>query len=140
MAVSESRLVTFDAAEVRSAVLAVPRLARALGLHQENYASVEFRPDDRMILFGTGVNQKDETVTVGSEGLVALLVAYCSRLGIPLPRRAMKNLDVLSDRLVLRVDVPPPERRDPPAHRRRAEAPEIRRAMIWSKTAELLSR
>ncbi len=140
MAVSESRIVTFDAAEVRCAVQAVPRLARALGLNQDSYAVVQFRPDERIIVFGAESGRTGETVTVSSEGLVALLVAYCSRVGIPLPRRATKNLDVLADRLVLRLDVPPRERPGPRDHRRKGEDSEIRRAMVWSKNAELLGR
>lgn len=49
-----------------------------------------------------------ETVDLDASHLAAALIIYCRTAHIPLPRNAKKELDVLGDQIVLRLEVGTP--------------------------------
>lgn len=49
-----------------------------------------------------------ETVDLNSSHLAAMLISFCRGLRIPLPRNAKKELDVMGEQLVLRLEVGAP--------------------------------
>ncbi|HEX5327230.1 MAG TPA: hypothetical protein VFW75_11225 [Acetobacteraceae bacterium] len=100
----EQRSVEFDAAELLRAIGAAPRVAEALGLRAGQVDDVQFLPEQRLVAFIVPGDSR-RTTTVAAEGLVALLVAYCSRIGVPLPRQAKKTIDVAANRVTLRITV-----------------------------------
>ena len=51
-----------------------------------------------------------ETVDLDASHLAASLISYCRSAHIPLPRSAKKELDVLGDQIVLRLEVGAPSR------------------------------
>lgn len=101
MSISETRRVFLDEDELRAAVTSCPSVANALGLSRTPVGAITFIPADGCVLFNT----ETEPVRIAAEGLVALMVADCLRLGVPLPRSGAKNLKVLPDGVELAIDL-----------------------------------
>lgn len=101
MAVSEHRSVEFDSSMLLQAFAAVPRMSGALGLPVGRMGRIDFQPDQAAIsvLDKTGV----PIAELRAETLAALLVAYCSRIKIPLPRTGRKTIGITSRSVVLRL-------------------------------------
>lgn len=123
----EHRTVEFDSPAILHAFAAVPRMSEALGLRLGRISRIEFRPEQEAISVidpaGTPVAE------LRAESLAALLVAYCSRIKVPLPRLGQKSVDVTSRSVVLRVATA--TRPDLAANDVQSDFP---RAMVWSKT------
>ena len=123
----EHRTVEFDSPAILHAFAAVPRMSEALGLRLGGISRIEFRPEQEAISVidpsGTPVAE------LRAESLAALLVAYCSRIKVPLPRLGQKSVEVTSRSVVLRVAT---------ATRPELAASDIQsdfpRAMVWNKT------
>jgi len=127
MAVSEQRTVEFDSEAIVQAFTVVRRVSEALGLHVEKISRVQFQPDRGAI---NVINKEGLPVAeLRAEGLVALLVAYCSRIKVPLPRSAQKNVDITSRSVVLRVEIE--GRPDVPSRGLRSDFPH---AMVWTNS------
>lgn len=86
MSILETRRVVMDEEEIRSASMNCRDLRDALRVPVGNVDAIEFLPDECRVTF---VVASDMT-TIGAEGLIALLVANCRRLGIPIPRTGAK--------------------------------------------------
>ena len=99
MPIKELRTLMFDAAEVLRAVRMAPLVANALGLQGTYILGVEFKPDEEAVVFV----QDGGTRTISSEALVALLVAYCSKVRIPMPRNGTKAIRVTQDGVALQI-------------------------------------
>ena len=73
--------------------------------------SVKFLPEERQIMFVVA----SDVTTIGAERLMALLIANCRHLGIPLPRSGALDLQVLPVAIALRIGItisaPPPRDR-----------------------------
>jgi hypothetical protein len=97
----EHRAVEFDSPAILHAFAAVPRMSAALGLRLGRISRVEFRPEQEAI----SVVDPDGTpvADLRAESLAALLVAYCSRISVPLPRLGQKSVEVTPHNVVLRV-------------------------------------
>jgi hypothetical protein len=84
------------------AFTAVRRVSEALGLQAGRIARVEFQLNREAIsiidLEGLHIAE------LRGEGVVALLVAYCSRIEVPLPRTAKKSVEITSRSVVLRIE------------------------------------
>ena len=122
----EHRTVEFDLSTILHAFATVPRMSEALGLRIGRIVGVEFHPDREAI----SVIDTDEkpVAELSSETLAALLVAYCARIKIPLPRLGQKSVEVTSASVVLRVATA--NRPEHPPNGRQADFP---RAMVWNK-------
>jgi hypothetical protein len=127
MTVSEQRTVEFDSTTILQAFAAVRRVSEAIGIQHDKIARVAFQPDREVI----SVINKDglPVAELRAESLVALLVAYCSRIKVPLPRTAAKNIEITSRSVVLRIT----------SESNPAEAPKGVRgdfpgAMVWNKS------
>jgi hypothetical protein len=97
--IKELRTLMFDASEVLRAVRIAPLVANALGLQGTYILGVEFKPDEESVVFV----QDGGTRTISSEALVALLVAYCSKVRIPMPRNGTKAIRVTQDGVTLQI-------------------------------------
>ncbi|HSU04643.1 MAG TPA: hypothetical protein VLI93_03650 [Acetobacteraceae bacterium] len=104
MPVVEQRSVEFDGDEILRALAAAPRVAEALGLRPGQVGWVDFQPDERAVVFRSNADP-EKRVTVAAEALAALLVAYCARISVPLPRKGQKQLEVGSAGVTLRIVV-----------------------------------
>ena len=134
MSVLESRCVTLDEEELRSAVANCARVANALHLPDQPLDSIDFLPAEGAVTFTAG----SDRVKIAAEGLVALLVADCARLGIPLPRNGAKSLHVLPDGVSMTIDIrTQAARRVSPSVERSEER--FPRAMVWPISREVLS-
>jgi hypothetical protein len=120
----EHRTVEFDSPAIIHALAAVPRMSQALGLSR--IARVEFQPDREAIRV---IDPEGASVAeLRAESLAALLVAYCSRIKVPLPRLGQKSVEITSRSVVLRVARA--SRPDQPLTELQSELP---RAKVWSK-------
>ena len=123
----EHRTVEFDSPAILHAFAAVPRMSEALGLRLGRISRIEFRPEQEAI---SVIDPAGTTVAeLRAESLAALLVAYCSRIKVPLPRLGQKSVEVTSRSVVLRVATA--TRPDLAASDVQSDFP---RAMVWNKT------
>ncbi len=133
MSISETRRVILDEDELRAAVTNCPSVANALGLSGAAVGRVTFMPADGCVMFNTD----SEPVRIAAEGLVALMVADCLRLGVPLPRNGAKNLKVLANGVELAIDL-----KTEGGKRSDNSAPKpndrFSRAMVWPTSREVL--
>jgi len=127
VAVLEQRVVEFDSAAVIQSLAIVRRISEALGLHADRIVRVEFQPDRSVVSLID--NDGRLVAELGAESLAALLVAYCSRIKVPLPRAAQKNVEITSRSVILRVTTE--SRPDASAGGVRSDFP---RAMVWGKS------
>lgn len=107
---SEIRLIVFSDEELRDAITAFdaasnkPMLrGRVTACHVRKnpqvYAVVEVE---------TAGGDEIDSVDITGAYLAAALISFCKTARVPLPRHASKELDVLADRLVLRLTVGTP--------------------------------
>lgn len=101
MAISECRLIQFDSSSILRALTVVRRVTDALGLRACKIDRIKFQPDQKTVSVidshGTAVAE------LASESLAAVLVAYCSRIKVPLPRAGRKTVEITPNGVVLRV-------------------------------------
>lgn len=126
MAVLEQRVVEFDSAAVIQSFTVVRRISEALGVRADRIVRVEFHPDRSVVSLID--NDGRLVAELGAESLAALLVAYCSRIKVPLPRAAQKNVEITSRSVILRVTTE--SRPDASSGGVRSDFP---RAMVWDK-------
>lgn len=127
MAVLEQRVIEFDSAAVMQAFTTVRRVSEALGLHADRIVRIEFQPDRASV--NAIDNDGRSAAELRAESLAALLVAYCSRIKVPLPRAAQKNVEITSHSVILRVTTE--SRPGAPTGGVRSDFP---RAMVWNKS------
>ncbi len=102
--VIEQRSVNFDAAGILRAVEIASRVAEALGLRPGDVSTVEFQPDEQLVKF-ISPERPDHSRSITAEALAAVLVAYCARIGVPLPRKGQKQLAIGPAGVTLRIVV-----------------------------------
>jgi hypothetical protein len=94
MSIIERREIEFDAEAVLMAVVSSPQAASAFGLPGLVPNSVRFYPKDRELAVLYGASNAPRAVRLGAAALGALLVSYCIRSRLPMPRRAAKGIRV----------------------------------------------
>lgn len=101
IALSDRRELEFDADALVAVISTSSRAAQAFGLPGLQPTGVRFFPSDGRIdvMYGTGQTQK--SVPLGAEPLGALLVSYCIRVRIPMPRNADKGIRIEADAAIL---------------------------------------
>jgi hypothetical protein len=111
VAVIDRREIDFDAAAVRQAVEWSPRAAQAFGLPPLLPTGVRCNPADGCIEVVYGTLTTTRVFALRAEALGALLVSYCNRAGMPMPRHADKGIRVEHEHVVvvftLRLGEPP---------------------------------
>ena len=132
MAVTDRREIEFDANAVRRAVEWSPQAAQAFGLPPLLPTGVRCRPTEGCIEVVYGTLTATRVFALRAEALGALLVSYCNRVGMPMPRHADKGIRIEREYVVvvftLRLDEPPrPDAPEGPISR----APEAVQAWSW---------
>src|SRR3984957_4069332 len=103
--------IELDSAAVRRALELSPRAAQAFGLPALVPAGVRCKSRDVCTEVVYGSRTATRVFGLRAEALGALLISYCNRAGMPLPRHADKGVRVEREHVVLvctlRLDEPP---------------------------------
>lgn len=107
---SEVRIIVFTSEEVLDAVEQFSEtLDTPLFRGKPSDLHVRKSPQVRAILeVERAGGEEIETVDLNSSHLAAALITFCRKRRIPLPRNAKKELDIIEDQLVLRLEVGSP--------------------------------
>src|SRR5215472_8567572 len=114
VAIIDRREIDFDLQAVRLALEWSPRSAQAFGLPPLTPQAIRCRPADGTIEVTYGELTSTRVFALRAEALGALLIAYCNRAGMPVPRIADKGVRIEREHVIvvftLRVSkAPPPE-------------------------------
>ena len=104
--ITDRREILFDAEALLTVLAGSPRAATALGLPPGAPQAVLFDPKAEAVRFIWSHNSKRQADSVDSTRLGALLVGFCLRLRVPLPRRAEKGIRVEAGLVVLTFVMP----------------------------------
>ncbi len=99
MPISDRRELAFDAAAIAAIVASSQHAAQSLGLPRGPPRSVRFAPLSGQVALFYGANA--EAVPIASGALGALLVAYCLRSRIRIPRLLDRSVRVDQEAAVL---------------------------------------
>jgi hypothetical protein len=99
--VVDRREIEFDGGALVYCLSVSPRAAEGFGLLGMPPRDVRFHPRDGMIDVLYGTPKAEDLVRITAESLGALLVSYCVRSRIPMPRIADKHVRVESTCVVL---------------------------------------
>ncbi len=97
----ERREVEFETEALISVLAGSPRAAAAFGLARGQPQAVIFEPASQSVRFVFPGGGQAHSVSVESARLGALLVSFCLRMRMPLPRRAEKSIRVEPGSVVL---------------------------------------
>jgi hypothetical protein len=102
-AVLDTRNLTFSPVAMCALIAQSPVAAETLGLPAALPSGIRFRPDQATadVVYGKGAMALGYNLS--TEALGALIIAYCRRVRIPLPRASRKAITVHQDRIVLTV-------------------------------------
>jgi hypothetical protein len=113
VAITERREIEFDLDAVRLAIEWSPRLARAFGLPPQTPQAVRCNPADGLL----EVTYVDLTSTrvfmLRADTLGAILISYCHRAGMPLPRSADKAVRIEPEHIVVVFNLRLPNEKQP---------------------------
>jgi hypothetical protein len=101
MPVIDRREIEFDAEALLAAVVTSQRAAESFGLPGFPPTGVRFHPKAGKVDFLYGSSQASRAVNLKAEMVGALLVAYCIRARIPMPRKAEKGVHVQAHSVTL---------------------------------------
>lgn len=101
MAIVERRDIEFDAEAVLRAVTCGSRAAQTFGLPPLRATCVHFLPAQGQVEVVYGTGGAARAFPLRAEALGALLVSYCIRVRVPMPRRAEKGIRVEGASVVL---------------------------------------
>jgi hypothetical protein len=101
MAIAERREIDFDMQAVRSVLEWSPRAAQAFGLPPLTPAGVRGNPAENAIEVLYGDLSSQRVFMLRIEALGAILISYCNRARIPIPRLAEKRLRVERDQVTV---------------------------------------
>ncbi len=97
----ERREIQFEAEALIAMLAGSPRAAAAFGLARGQPQAVIFQPQLEAVRFVFPGGGQTSSVSLESARLGAMLVSFCLRLRIPLPRRAEKTIRVEPDKVIL---------------------------------------
>jgi hypothetical protein len=132
VAVTDRREIDFDTDAVRQAVEWSPRAAQAFGLPPLVPTGLRCNPAVGCVEVVYGTLTTTRVFALRAEALGALLVSYCNRAGMPMPRFADKGIRLEKDHVVLVITLRlegPPRPDTPEGHITRA--PEAVQAWSW---------
>jgi hypothetical protein len=93
----DRRELEFDSRALVSILGTSPDRAQAIGLPPQKPTGVEFDPRGGRVVF----SYDERTVQVSAGHLGALLVSYCIRARIPLPRLPAKEISITASAVVI---------------------------------------
>jgi hypothetical protein len=99
--ITERREVDFEAEALMAVVAGSPRAAAAFGLARGQPQAVIFEPQNQSVRFVFPGGGHAHSVSLDSARLGALLVGFCLRMRMPLPRKAEKSIRVEPGMVVL---------------------------------------
>ena len=132
MAIIDRREIEFDLSAVRLALEWSPRSAQAFGLPPLVPRAVRCRPAEGTLEVTYGELTSTRVFGLRAEALGAILISYCNRAGMPMPRTADKAVRIERDHVIvvftLRIAGPlPPEQPEAASGR----LPDAVRAWSW---------
>lgn len=132
MAIADRREIDFDTNAVKLAVEWSPQAAQAFGLPPLVPTGVRSNPANGYVEVIYGTLTATRVFALRAEALGALLISYCNRAGMPIPRYADKGIRLERGHVVLvltlRLDeAPRPDTAEGPITR----APEAVQAWSW---------
>lgn len=135
MAITDRREIEFDMQAVKLALEWSPRSANAFGLPPLTPHSVRCHPTDGSVAVTYGELTAMRVFMLRAEAVGAILIAYCNRAGMPMPRHTDKAVRIEREHVVvmftLRLSGPPqPELPEGNIGR----VPEAVRAWSWVET------
>jgi hypothetical protein len=101
MKIIDKREIEFDAESIVRAITASLKAAQSFGLPGQAPAGVRFHPRESTIDVVYGTKLAPQAVSISSEALGAILVSYCIRVRIPMPRKAGKGIQIESNSVIL---------------------------------------
>jgi hypothetical protein len=101
MPLIDRREIEFEADVLIAAVAASPKAAQSFGLPVLMPIRVRFYPKEGEVDFLFGSLQAPQAVRLKSDLVGALLVAYCLRIRIPMPKKASKGVQIEPDSVIL---------------------------------------
>ncbi len=101
MQVIDKRVIWFDSPALLYCITASPRAAVTFGLPGGSPSEVRFFPKERVIEILYVSKDATHAARMSAESLGALLVSYCVRAKIPMPRVAEKSVKVEADGIAL---------------------------------------
>ena len=135
MAITDRREIEFDMQAVRLVLEWSPKSAHAFGLPPLTPQAVRSHPTDGSVEVVYGELTSMRVFMLRAEALGAILISYCNRAGMPMPRNADKAVRIEREHVVvvftLRLPgAPQPEQPEGPIGR----VPEAVRAWSWIET------
>jgi hypothetical protein len=101
MAIAERREIDFDMQVVRSVLEWSPRAAQAFGLPPLTPSAVRGNPAENAVEVMYGDLPSQRVFMLRLEALGAILISYCNRARIPMPRLAEKRLRLERDQVTV---------------------------------------
>jgi len=101
MAIAERREIEFDMQALRTVLEWSPRAAQAFGLPPLTPAAVRGNPAENAVEVAYGESPSERVFMLRVEALGAILISYCYRAKIPMPRLADKRLRVERDQVTV---------------------------------------
>jgi len=135
VAITDRREIEFDLQTVRLVLEWSPRAAQAFGLPPLIPTAVHGSSAEGAIEVTYGELTSTRVFMLRAEALGAILISYCSRVGMPMPRNADKGVRIERDNVVLLLSrrqetVTAPDLPEPTVGR----IPEAVRAWSWIET------
>jgi hypothetical protein len=94
MTIRERREIEFDANAIVTAIAVSSKAAQSFGLPGTPPIEVRFRPHDGEIDVVFGTTNAPMSIPIASEQLGALLLSYCIRTRIPMPKVTNKGIRI----------------------------------------------
>lgn len=132
VSITDRREIEFSMQAVRLVIEWSPHAAQAFGLPPLKPTSARGKPTDGAVEVTYGELTSTRVFMLRAEAVAAILISYCNRAGMPMPRAADKGVRIERDHIVviftLRMpEAPAPEQPESPI----ARVPEAVRAWSW---------
>jgi hypothetical protein len=101
MKILDRREIEFNAMSVAKAIAVSPKAAQGFGLPGLPPVGVRFYPKDAKVDVLYGTKDAPRAVSISAGTLGALLVSYCIRARIPMPRKSDKGIRIESHSVIL---------------------------------------
>jgi hypothetical protein len=132
VAITDRREIEFDLQAVRLALEWSPRSAQSFGLPPLTPHAVRCHPADGTVEVTYGELTSTRVFVLRAEALGAILISYCNRAGMPMPRDADKGVRIDRDRVRVMFTLHLPGAPEPELPEGNiARVPEAVRAWAW---------
>jgi hypothetical protein len=101
MAIIDRREFEFDREALRLVLACSPKAAQAFGLPLLRPDRVRCKPTESLIEVSYGKLSETRVFMLRAEALGAILISYCNRIGMPMPRAADKAVRIEREHAVM---------------------------------------